>query len=335
MADGRTPLLIDCDPGIDDAVALVFALCHPAAEVVAIGSVHGNVPASLAAENALRVLEILGDDRTPVAEGAARPIAQELSTDEWVHGQDGLGDTRLPAPRRGTTGEHAADQIVRLCRERPGELTLVALGPLTNVALALLKEPELPRLVRRVVVMGGAAAVPGNATAVAEANIWHDPEAADLVFRAGWPLAMVGLDVTMKALFGLEERDRLRRLAESRPAAAFLDAILAYYTRVYEPILGRPAAAMHDPLAVAAALEPDLVRWESWPVRVERRGEWTRGMTVADRRMPARARAGRPASDDQEARVEVAVEVDATRFLDRLLAVLARAPEGPARGTGG
>lgn len=317
----RIPLILDMDPGIDDAVALTYALLSGKAEVLAVGSVHGNVEAELAAENVLRVLERLGrEEEVPVAVGARRPMAQPLATARFIHGEDGLGGTGLSAPRRRPSGEHAVDQLIRLAHQRPGEITLVATGPLTNLGLALLKDPDLPRLLRRVVVMGGAAGCPGNITATAEANVWHDPEAADLVFRAGWPLTMVGLDVTMRVIFGPAERERLRRLAGRQPLALWLDRMLDFYVRAYERVLGAPVCPVHDPLAVAAALDEEVVRCREWPVRVELRGEWTRGMTVAERR---------PLAEDsgdvgplQGPPVQVAVEADAARFFEGFFAAL-------------
>jgi purine nucleosidase len=315
----KRPLLLDMDPGIDDALAILYAVGSGQAEIVAAGSVHGNVTAEAAAANLRRLLDFCGCGAVPVAVGARRPLAQPLATATWVHGADGLGGLAvagsdwLPTAEGRPIGEGAADQIVRCCRQRPGELTIVATGPLTNLALALLLEPELPRLVRRVVVMGGAVTVPGNLTPHAEANIGHDPEAADLVLTAGWPLTLVGLDVTMRVLLRAPELARLQ--AASTPAARLASAALAHYVGVYQGFLGERACPLHDPLAVAVALDPDLVRCEPLPVRVELRGAHTRGMTCADRRGPAAASADGPA-------VDVALAVDAPRFLARFLAVL-------------
>ena len=278
------PLILDLDTGIDDAIALVYALGHPLAEVVAVGAVHGNVPAPIAAQNSLRILEMLRRADVPVAVGARRPLAQPLATAEFIHGSDGLGETQLPAPQGTPANEHAARQIVRLARQRPGELTLVATGPLTNLALALMAEPDLPRLLHQVVIMGGAAGCPGNITATAEANIWHDPEAADLVFQAGWPLRMVGLDVTMQVHMTTSKRLRLREMAADVPVAGWIDRMLDFYVRAYAGALGEGVCPVHDPLAMAAALQPEMLSYARWPVRVETSGRLTRGMTVAERR---------------------------------------------------
>ncbi|MDI3341451.1 MAG: nucleoside hydrolase [Sphaerobacter sp.] len=316
----RIPLVLDMDTGIDDAVALTYALLNERAQVLAVGSVHGNVEAELAAENSLRVLELLGREDVPVAVGAGQPVAQPLATARFIHGDDGLGNTALPPPRRKPSSEHAVDQLIRLAHERPGEITLVATGPLTNLGLALLKDPELPALLRRVVIMGGAVGCAGNITATAEANIWHDPEAADLVFRAGWPLTMVGLDVTMTVLMGPAQRQRLSRLSARQPVAGWLDRMLDFYVRAYESVLGEPVCPVHDPLAVAAALDEGVIQCQEWPVRVELRGEWTRGMTVADRR--GLAAGGEALASLSAPLTRVAVRADTARFFDGFFAAL-------------
>ena len=192
----RRKILLDADVGIDDAIAMLFLAGRPDVDIVGVGSVHGNIPSELAAANARRLLELCGLDDVPVAIGARRPMAQPLATAEWVHGADGLGNTNRPAPRRGPTGEDAVAQMLRLTREAPGEIDIVAVGPLTNLGLALCIDPSLAGRVRSVTVMGGTIIHEGNASATGEANIWHDPEAAQLVFSAPWPATMVGLDVT-------------------------------------------------------------------------------------------------------------------------------------------
>lgn len=312
-----TRLVLDVDTGIDDAVALLYLATQPNAEIVAAGSVHGNCTARQGALNTLRTLELAGLPHVPVAVGATRPMAQPLSVEPTVHGADGLGNTNFGPPAGTLSDEHAAVQLVRLARENPGELTVLATGPLTNLALALLLEPELPRLVRNVVVMGGAVACPGNSTSEAEANIWHDPEAADLVFGAGWELTLIGLDVTMRAVL---RGERLEKLAAAEGTIArFATAILQFYLEAYERHLGERAAAMHDPLAAAVALDPGYVSCVDLPVRVELRGEHSRGATLADRR-------GYHRSDPTgRAPVHVAMEVDSERFLDHLVDALVRA----------
>jgi purine nucleosidase len=315
-----TRLIVDCDTGIDDAVTLLYLAGRPDVELVAVGAVHGNVPVATAARNTLRVLEVAGLSEVPVAIGAARPMAQDLMTAEFIHGEDGLGNTDQPAPAGKVASESAVEQLVRLARANPGELSLLAIGPMTNLGVALLVEPDLPRLLKQVVIMGGAFEVPGNVGPYAEANIWHDPEAADLVFAADWPLRVVALDVTHLTL--LEAPDLARLDASSAAVPRFVSAILPFYLDGYEQRVGQRACPVHDGLAAGLLLEPDLATWEEWPVTVELRGQLTRGATIIDRRPVV--------PDDQvttRPRVEVAVGVDAPRAITGLLEALLPAGE--------
>ncbi|MQA93540.1 MAG: nucleoside hydrolase [Streptosporangiales bacterium] len=302
-------IILDCDPGVDDALA-IFYLAQQHAEVVAAGTVHGNTTAEQAAVNTLRLFEMCGLDDVPVAAGARVPLAQPLHVAANVHGDDGLGDVGVQEPAGGPTGESAAEQLVRLARAAPGAYDLLAIGPLTNVAVATLLEPELPRLLRSVVVMGGAVEVPGNITPHAEANIWHDPEAADLVLGAGYDLTLIGLDVTMRAMARADWLDAVA--ASERPQARFTTRILGFYVDYYESWLGFRACAMHDPLAAAVLLDPALATCRETPVRVELRGEHTRGSTVAD------LRPGKPGDPDDRPPVKVVLEAAVPEFLDRL-----------------
>ena len=307
----RIPIILDVDTGIDDALAILYALRSPEAELLACGTVRGNVDAVTAAENTLRVLEVAGA-QVPVAVGCDQPLVEPKADARWVHGDDGLGNTNLPPPRGRPTGEHAVDQLLRLTRERPGEIVLVAVGPLTNLALAVAMDPQLPERVRQVVIMGGVAQPPGNIGPVTEANIAHDPEAARAVFAAGWPLTMVGLDVTMKTLLSHEDAERLGRSDD--PVARFAYRISQYYLDRYTYFLGRRHCALHDPLAVAVALDPSLVRTVDAYVEVETEGRYTRGMTVADLRVR-----WNPEFTVAPPNCRVCLEVDAGRFLERFL----------------
>jgi purine nucleosidase len=309
-----TRLVLDFDTGIDDAIALLYLAAQRDVEIVAAGSVHGNVTAEQGAINTLRTLEQAGLPDIPVAIGAARPLAQPLSVESLVHGDDGLGNTSFGPPTGRLSDEAAAVQLVRLARQHPGELTVLATGPLTNLAIALLIDPELPRLVKNVVVMGGAVTCAGNVTGKAEANIWHDPEAADLVFQAGWDLTLIGLDVTMKTIL---EGHRLKAVESATCSnARFAAGILQHYLEVYEAYQGGRGAAMHDPLAAAVALDPTYVTCIDVPLHVELRGELSRGATVADLRGNlSHDRTGRPP-------VHVAVTVESERFLDDLVTAL-------------
>jgi len=317
----KTLLVMDVDTGIDDALALILALRAPEAEVLAIGTVAGNIEAEQAAINTLKVLDVVGADTpgavpiaVPVAVGVNKPLLRPLRTSPHVHGVDGMGDAWPAAARGQPAGEHAVDQLLRLAHERRGEITLVATGPLTNVAAALIRVPELPRLLKSVVIMGGAANGIGNRTAVAEANIWHDPEAARLVFAADWPsFTMVGLDVTMSTLLRRPQLDLLR--TSDRPVARFVTAIVAFYWDRYTQLLGVEGCALHDPLALGIALDPSLVtEFAALDVQIETEGPLTLGMTVADRR-PLRG----PGYPRPPHPIGVPLAVDAARFIDRLM----------------
>lgn len=276
-----TPMILDCDTGIDDALAILYAAGH-GADLRACTVTHGNVPVATGTRNTLTVLDAAGLQDVPVFAGAARPMAQPLSTSELVHGQDGLGDAGICASTRQPAGQGAAAEIVRLARERPGELTLVAVGPLTNVGLALMLEPELPSLMDRVVVMGGAVGVPGNVSETGEANVWHDPEAAQLVLDASWDVLFVGLEMTMTTALTDEHLSRIAATTDPRGVLAW--RVLQGYLDFYTPILGRRSCVLHDPLAVALALEPELATYRTVPAFVELDRGRTRGMLVGDLR---------------------------------------------------
>jgi purine nucleosidase len=308
-------LLLDCDTGIDDALTLLYLArlvrCGQV-ELAAVGTVHGNVAADTGALNTLRVLECAGLDGIPVAVGAGRPMVGAASfAHEW-HGRDGLGDTGLPAPAGAPAELSAPEQIIRLARQRPGELTLLAVGPLTNLGIALLLEPALPGLFREVVIMGGALDHPGNVTAHAEANIWHDPEAAELVLSAPWPVTLVPLDATHPTAVDGGWLDRLA--AGASDTARFATRVLDFYCRAYQATLGRRGAVIHDALAAMLAVDPDAGQYVRRPVRVELRGEHQRGATLWDRRATAPPD-GRPA-------IQIAMSCDVTGFQERLLASL-------------
>ncbi|MEV5300240.1 nucleoside hydrolase [Amycolatopsis methanolica] len=249
-------VIVDTDGGLDDALALVFLTRSPAVEVVAIGSVHGNVPADAAARNTLRVLELL-ETSVPVAEGAAAPLDREV---QYRHPEDPVGSL-LGAPAGKPLDEPAAAQLLRLTRKAPGTLSLLMLGPLTNLALALQQEPELPALVDRVVVMGGVFTGEGNVSPVAETNIWSDPEAADQVLAAGFNLTLVGLDVTRQVQ---PTTEWLTKLAQDPLPWGNFAKLLAATSEDQ-----RPPMPLHDPLAAAVLVRPDLVTCRAVPVAVE------------------------------------------------------------------
>ncbi len=308
----RPRILLDCDTGIDDAITLLYlaALVRSGeAELVAVGTVHGNVAPDAGALNTLRVLERAGLTGVPVAVGTARPLAQDVHYAHAWHGTDGLGETHLPEPAGRPAEISAPEQIVRLARTQPGELTLLAIGPLTNLAVALLLEPALPELFRDVVVMGGAFHHQGNVTSHAEANIWHDPEAAELVLGAGWPVTLVPLDATHPTAVDGAWLDRLA--AAGSAVARFAARILDFYVTAHTQTLDARGAVIHDALAAMLAVDPSLGEYAERPVRVELRGERTRGTTLWDRRTYA-DEGDRPA-------VRVALRADAAEFQERLL----------------
>lgn len=272
-------IIFDCDTGIDDSMAIAYGAGN-GAHFVACTTTHGNVPAATAGRNTVTVLDALGLTEVPVHVGAHRPMAQPLETAEWVHGQDGLGDAGVVQSTRPVTGRLAAAEIIRLVHERPGELTLVAVGPLTNLGVALLMDPDLPHLVRRVVVMGGAVNTAGNASAVGEANIWHDPEAAQLVLEAPWDLTLVGLEITMRTAMPTSAIARIE--GSQDPRAQLISRVFQHYLGVYEPIIGERTCVLHDPLAMALALTPDMATYRLVRAGVELRGELSRGQVVAD-----------------------------------------------------
>lgn len=276
-------LILDGDYGIDDSLAALF-LCHrPDVEILAVGSVHGNATADAAAGNALAVLNLGGRRGIPVAVGAGRPLAQPVNISSMVHGDDGLGGHAADLPAGGTpVAIPAAQQLVETVRAHPGECTIVATGPLTNLALAVMLDPEVASLVAGVVVMGGTLDHPGNINPYAEANIAHDPEAAQLVFGASWPVTQVGLDVTMATWMGPEALGRIE--ASDTETGRFAWKILQHYLGFYASRHDRPGCPLHDPSATLVALDRSLATWFEAPVEVELHSARSRGMLLVDRR---------------------------------------------------
>lgn len=312
-------VIIDTDPGIDDALAIFYLAATPGVEIVAVGSVHGNVSAAQGASNALCVLAHAGRTDVPVAIGAARPLAQPVETAQFIHGHDGLAGYSNPPAGIQLVTESAAEQIVRLARAHPGELTVLALAPLTNLALAYLLEPDLPALLRSVVVMGGALVVPGNITPFAEANFWHDPEAADLVLGAGFELTLAALDVTEQASADSAWLATLASIDDGR--ARFATALLKHYAEVYTALFGHETCALHDPLAAAIAVDPSMATYVDFRIAVELGRGATRGQLLADRRAMTDERLNNPIRGDRRP-AKVAVTADIAKFLDRLLTAL-------------
>ncbi len=305
-------VILDCDPGVDDAVAILLALASPEEiELLAITTVAGNVPLAHTARNARRVVELAG--RTvPVFAGCPRPILEPLRTAPEVHGESGLGGIELPEPHLPLAPRHAVEAIRDLVLARPpGTVTLCATGPLTNPALALVMEPALAGRLTEIVLMGGARDL-GNVTAAAEFNIYVDPHAARVVFESGVPITMIGLDLTHRVLVGAERAERIRALGT--PVAAAVHAWLSAYDRHGVERRGWPGPPLHDACAVARLVRPSLFAGRRCRVDVETEGVFCRGRTVVDWWDVS----GRPAN------ALVLTEADADGFFDLLIERLAR-----------
>jgi inosine-uridine nucleoside N-ribohydrolase len=273
-------IILDTDPGTDDAMALMLALNSPELDVRAITVVPGNVTAQQGLENALRMVSLANRCDIPVAGGAQHPLFQKLITAEFWHGKNGLANIELPASKCKADGRFGPDLIIQLVHASPHEITLVPVGPLTNIALAIQKDPSIVPLVKEVILMGGSIKG-GNVNASAEANIYNDPEAAQIVFQAGWPLTMVGLDVGDKTLFS---RKHLEQLGQTHgPVNDFIYGVTKFLVELSEKF-GDSGTPMYDPLAVGVAIDAALVTAPAMHVDVETRGEFTRGETVANRR---------------------------------------------------
>lgn len=308
-------ILIDCDTGVDDSIALLLALYHKDIEIVGISTGAGNVSAAQAAENTLRILKLAGKEgEIPVCVGAE--VAMDGTMEEFpafIHGKTGLGNAVLPPSAQQPVAEDVRDFLYRMaCGQE--EVLLVTLGRFTNVANTLIKYPDFAGKIRRVVSMGGTVNAPGNVSPVAEANVAGDPEAADLVMQAPWQVMMVGLDVTLKTILHMEDvkKAAVACREECRPALAYMERALTYYMDgARRQNWMRDCCPLHDPLAMLTVMEPSLVRTQKRITRVETKGIYTRGMVVTDiREHPIEGRY-----------VEHCVEVDAQRALNYLFAV--------------
>jgi inosine-uridine nucleoside N-ribohydrolase len=294
-----TPIILDCDPGHDDAIAIMLALASPEVELVGVTTVAGNQTLDKTTNNALRVLELLGRSDIPVYAGEARPFLRALHTAPDVHGDSGLDGPDLPQPTTLPQHEHAADYLAREITARDGKVTLVPTGPLTNVALMLERHPGARP--ERVVLMGGAIGE-GNTTPAAEFNIYVDPEAAQRVFESGLDVTMIGLDVTHRALITDEHRERLRAAGKvGKVAAELLDFYARFHKHRYPDL---PGAPLHDPVCIAHILKPGLVETKDAYIEVDCGGEQGRGRTNVDWR-------GRSASGPDNAKVGVDIDGDA------------------------
>ncbi|MGI8475970.1 MAG: nucleoside hydrolase [Thermomicrobiales bacterium] len=290
----KIPVILDVDTGIDDAMALALAVASPEVDLLAVTTLAGNVDVTRTTDNTLRVLEWLGGGDVPVHRGASHPLTRPHRDAAFVHGTNGLGNSQFPPASRSTAADRGPAAIVRLALQRPGEIMLVCVGPLTNLAIALNVEPSLPRLLKRLVIMGGAYGVPGNVTPHAEFNIFVDPEAAEQVFRAEWADATaIGLDVTHQT--GLTADDWHRAKASSSAASTLFVKVAQ---RTFEERTER-TFHLHDPLALGVAFDPSFVSTEVGDVSVDLTAE----------------RLGRTSLTPGSNGVRVATAVDAERFL--------------------
>jgi len=310
-------IIFDTDPGTDDAMALMLALNSPELDVRAITVVPGNVTAKQGLENALRMVSLANRCDIPVAAGAQHPLFQKLITAEFWHGKNGLANIDLPASKCKVDSRFGPDLIIEMVHAAPHEITLVPVGPLTNIALAVEKDPSIVPLVKEVIIMGGSISG-GNVNAAAEANIYNDPEAAQIVFQAGWPLTMVGLDVGDKTLLSPKYLEQLGQT--HGPINDFIYQV-AHYLIELSAKFGLSGTPMYDPLAVGVAIDSMLVKAPAMHVDVETRGEFTRGETVANRHGTVERnvlhgdRYVIEGVDKVEPNVKVGVDVDADRFL--------------------
>jgi inosine-uridine nucleoside N-ribohydrolase len=321
-------IILDTDPGVDDAMAIFLALRSPELKIEAITPVCGNVPLSLTLPNALRLLELAGRTDIPVAGGASTPLVRRLITAKYVHGNNGLGGVEFPEPKIHPVAAPAVELIRSIVRKNPGEITIVAVGPLTNIATVLKTDPSIATLIKEIVVMGGSLSG-GNITPSAEFNFYVDPEAARIVFDAGVPITMVGLNVTEKVLL---------REAEVRTLEAAQNPVSQAAGKIMRATLERmrkgrdiTVVAMHDPLTVAHLIDPTILTLKDYYVQIETTGELTSGESVAYsgaspvRRSPPMDTGKLPPEVPEESfspNSKVAVEVNAPKFFDLLLSRL-------------
>ncbi len=304
------PVVLDCDPGHDDALAILLALARPELQVLAVTTVAGNAPLERTTRNALRVLTLLGRTDVPVASGAERPLVRAPWIPVEFHGQSGLDGADLPEPAVRPVAEDAIELTARVVREAANPVTLVPTGPLTNIALFLRAHPRLVPRIGAISLMGGSLGE-GNTTAAAEFNLWADPEAAAIVFEAGIPILMSGLDVTHQALVLPPDIARLEHVG-GRTGRVFAD-LLRFFAVHHRQRYGWDGPPIHDAVAVARLVEPGLVMSRRLRVDVETAGELTRGRTVAD----PEGLSGRPPN------AEVGLAIDRERFVDLLVEAVA------------
>ncbi len=272
-------IILDCDPGHDDAIAILLAAHHPEIDLLAITTVAGNQSVEKTTRNALKVCSLANIRQVPIAMGMDRPLLRPARHAPDIHGESGMDGPHIPEPDIELDPRHAIDLLIELLLNSDGDITLVPTGPLTNIAAAMRREPAIVPKIAAISLMGGAMGI-GNVTPGAEFNIHTDPEAAEIVFGCGRPITMVPLEVTHQALATSEVTTRLR--AAQRPVATFVADLLVFFADTYRNVFGFPAAPVHDPCAVAAVIDPTILRAHTMRVEIETTGVWTAGRTVCD-----------------------------------------------------
>lgn len=302
-------IILDCDPGHDDAIALLLAAHHPEIDLLAITTVAGNQSVDKTTTNALKVCSLANIRDVPVARGMERPLLRPAQHDPNIHGESGMDGPNVPEPDMEPVSQHAVDLLIDMLLHSEGDITLVPTGPLTNIAAAIRSEPAILPKIQAISLMGGAIGL-GNRTPEAEFNIWADPEAASIVFSCGRPITMSPLEVTHQALATDEIIGRLR--SAKRSVANFVADLLVFFGGTYRDVFGFPAPPVHDPCAVAAVIDPTILQAHMAFVAIETGGEWTTGRTVCD----VYGRWGK------QPNVRLGYGLDVSRFWEMLIEVL-------------
>ncbi len=315
-------VLLDCDPGIDDALALLLALASPEIDLIGVTTVAGNASVEDETDNALALLAMGRRSDVPVAMGCARPLIKPLITAADTHGPTGMGYATLPSYSTRALSQHAVDFIIEQVQHAPGEITVVAVGPLTNLALAIRKAPEIIPLIKQMICMGGAIHHPGNMPLSAEFNVWVDPHAAHIVYHSGLPITLVPLDVTYQCIWTHAHTRRLQAMAPQSPISQFVADATRFYIEFHQREQNIDGCAINDALAMALLLAPDLVQTQPLYVDVALADGPAHAMTIADPWQLSK----------QPSNMQVALKVDAMRFLELFLTrlVASHPPQTPA-----
>ncbi|NLJ83780.1 MAG: nucleoside hydrolase [Halanaerobiaceae bacterium] len=312
----KIPVIIDCDPGHDDAIALLWALASPGLEVKAVTTVAGNQSIEKVTDNAIKVLTKARIYDIPVGQGYSRPLIGELNDGGLIHGETGLDGPQLPEKAFEKSELNSVELMIKTIEEAQERITLVALGPLSNLARLLIIRPDLKEKIEQISLMGGGTY--GNWIPAAEYNIWVDPEAAKVVFDSGIPIIMAGLDVTQKAYVTDEENEKLK--AQGNEVSIFVSELIEFYRQYHYKVEGFPGCTLHDPCAIAALVHPEIFTAEQCHVDIELSGKLTRGMTVIDRI----GYLEKIFNEKKERQVKVLFDVDREKFVEYLLEAMGR-----------